>query len=115
MTEFWETAFTKMQLAWGLEPTASALLACDHFARSPSPSNGSAWTSKKAPMYGQGARLGDDWYERLPNLKMYFYDADSVEREFGPHGLVEMSEIEEQAGSDVPLPFIHVICKKAER
>jgi SAM-dependent methyltransferase len=22
--------------------------------------------SKKAPMYGQGPRLGEDWYERLP-------------------------------------------------
>src|SRR5690606_26362179 len=33
MTEFWEAAFTKMQTAWGLEPTASALLACDYFTR----------------------------------------------------------------------------------
>lgn len=24
MTEFWETAFTKMQMAWGLEPTVFA-------------------------------------------------------------------------------------------
>src|SRR5690606_13293438 len=41
--------------------------------------------SKKAPMYGQGARLGDDWYERGPGLQMFFYDAASVEREFAPY------------------------------
>lgn len=33
MTEFWEAAFSKMQLAWGLEPTVSACLAGDEFAR----------------------------------------------------------------------------------
>lgn len=68
--------------------------------------------SKKAPMYGQGTQLGDDWYERLPDLRMYFYDADSVEREFGPHGLVEFSEIDEPAPNGTALPFINVVCKK---
>lgn len=33
MAEFWETAFTKMQMAWGLEPTVSASLARPYFAR----------------------------------------------------------------------------------
>jgi hypothetical protein len=32
MTEFWEAAFHRMQLLWGLEPTHSALLAADRFA-----------------------------------------------------------------------------------
>lgn len=68
--------------------------------------------SKKAPMYGQGTRLGDDWYERLPDLKMYFYDAASVEREFRPHGLVEFSEIDEPALNGSSLPFINVVCRK---
>lgn len=68
--------------------------------------------SKKAPMYGQGTRLGDDWYERMPDLKMYFYDASSVEREFGPHGLVELSEIDEPTHSGGSFPFINVVCKK---
>jgi len=68
--------------------------------------------SKKAPMYGQGPRLGEDWYERLPNLPMYFYDAESVKREFGPHGLLEFSEIDEPSGGGLSLPFINVICKR---
>jgi SAM-dependent methyltransferase len=205
MTEFWEAAFNKMQLAWGLEPTESAALASDTFARvgvrnvlipgigygrnaKPFLDRGMSVTgieisetaielarsrlgleipivhgsvadmpfdrrkydgifcygvvylldargrqklirdcyrqlepgghmvftviSKKAPMYGQGPRLGDDWYERLPGLPMYFYDADSVKREFGPYGLVEISEINEPAGDGATLPFINVVCKR---
>jgi hypothetical protein len=64
-------------------------------------------------MYGQGPRLGDDWYERLPGLPMYFYDADSVRREFAPYGLVESSEINEPADGGVALPFINVFCRKS--
>jgi SAM-dependent methyltransferase len=69
--------------------------------------------SKKAPMYGQGAKLGEDWYERLPGLKMFFYDASSIEREFGPYGLVELSEIDEPTHGGGSLPFINVVCKVA--
>lgn len=205
MTEFWETAFSKMQLAWGVEPTSSASLARDCFIRAgakdvlipgigygrnakPFLESGLSVTgieisetaielarsqlgleipiihgsvtdmpfdrrqyggifcygliylldargrgklirdcyrqlapgghmiftviSKRAPMYGQGPRLGDDWYERLPNLPMYFYDAESVKREFGPYGLVEFSEIDEPSGGGVSLPFINVLCKR---
>jgi SAM-dependent methyltransferase len=205
MAEFWESAFTKMQLAWGLEPTESASLARDYFARvgvkdvlipgigygrnakpflecgmsvtgieisetaialarsrlgleipivhgsvtdmpfdgrqydgifcyglvylldprgrekfirdcyrQLSPGGHMIFTviSKKAPMYGQGTRLGDDWYERLPNLPMYFYDSESVTREFAPYGLLEFSEIDEPSGGGVSLPFINVICRR---
>ncbi|NWA02219.1 class I SAM-dependent methyltransferase [Pseudomonas gingeri] len=67
--------------------------------------------SKQAPMYGQGKRLGEDCYERAPGLPMFFYDAVSVEREFGAFGLVAFSAIDEPAGSG-SLPFIHVVCRK---
>ncbi|HQY64606.1 MAG TPA: hypothetical protein PK141_24575 [Polyangiaceae bacterium] len=43
---------------------------------------------------------------------MYFHDAVSVAREFGPHGLVELSEIDEPSGGGGSLPFVQVICKK---
>lgn len=68
--------------------------------------------SKKAPMYGQGTRLGDDWYERMPGLKMFFYDAASVEREFGTYGLVEFVEIDEPTSGGGFFPFINVVCTK---
>lgn len=205
MAEFWETAFLDKQLMWGLEPTASAILARDHFARAGvkdvlipgigygrnaraflergmsvvgieisetaialarsklgleipihhgsvtdmpfdtrrydgifcyglvylldaagrdklirdcheqlAPGGQMIFTviSKKAPMYGLGTRLGDDWFERMPGLKMFFYDAHSVEREFGPHGLVEHSEIDEPAPHGGSLPFFNVICRR---
>lgn len=205
MSEFWETAFAKMQLAWGLEPTRSAVLARDRFVRAgaktvlipgigygrnakPFLESGMAVTgieisetaialarsrlglelpifhgsvtdmpfdekqydgifcygliyllnpggraklledcfrqlapgghmiftviSKTAPMYAQGPRLGDDWYERLPGLPMYFYDRDSVRREFGAFGLLEISEIDEPSGDGVSLPFLDVICRR---
>jgi len=205
VTEFWEAAFTKMQLAWGLEPTASACLARDYFVRAGakdvlipgigygrnakpflesgmsvagieiseraialarselglqipihhgsvtdmpfndrkhdgifcygliylldaagrekllrdcyrqlSPGGHMIFTviSKKAPMYGQGPQLGEDWYERHPNLPMYFYGPESVEREFGRYGLVGFSEIDEVVSASESLPFINVICKR---
>lgn len=68
--------------------------------------------SKKAPMYGRGTRLGVDRYEIMPDVKMFFYDADSVQREFGPHGLVELSEIDEPTLSGGSFPFINAVCKK---
>lgn len=204
-SEFWETAFIEKQLMWGLEPTRSAVLAKDYFARfgvrevlipgvgygrnakvfldhgmsvtgieisataialaraqlgldipihhgsvtsmpyddrhydgifcygliylldAPArakliqdchrqlaPGGHMIFTviSKRAPMYGRGTKLGDDRYEILPGVEMYFYDADSVAREFGPHGLIEQSEIDEPAPSGGSLPFINVVCRR---
>lgn len=68
--------------------------------------------SKDAPMYGQGPRLGDDWYEIHPGMKMYFYGAESVEREFGDFGLVEQSKIDEPLHNGSSFPFINVVCRK---
>lgn len=205
VTEFWEGAFDERELMWGLTPTASALAACDLFARAGAKSvlipgigygrnarpflergmsvvgieisktaiglarsrlglevpivHGSVTDmpfddqtydgifchgllylldgggrqklasvcyqqlapgghmvftviSKKAPMFGQGPRLGDDWYERLPGLPMYFYDEASVRRELGAYGLIEVSEVDEPAGDGATLPFLRVVCRR---
>jgi SAM-dependent methyltransferase len=68
--------------------------------------------SKQAPMYGQGPRLGDDWYEIHPGMKMYFYDVDSVQREFGGYGLVEHFNLDEPLHNGGSFPFINVLCRK---
>lgn len=68
--------------------------------------------SKEAPMYGQGPRLGDDWYEIHPGMRMYFYDGAAVEREFGDYGLVEQSRIDEPLHNGSSFPFINVVCTK---
>lgn len=68
--------------------------------------------SKTAPMYGQGARLGEDRYERLPGLPMFFYDEDSVRRAFAPYGLVAFEPFDEPNGHGVSLPFFRVLCRR---
>lgn len=68
--------------------------------------------SKSAPMYRAGRRLGEDWYERLPGVPMFFYDAASVRREFGAYGLVACAEIDEPTGRGGSMPFIEVHCTR---
>lgn len=68
--------------------------------------------SKDAPMYGRGARLGEDWYEILPGMKMYFYDEAAVRREFGAYGICEVVAVEEGAAGGGGFPFFCVSCKK---
>ncbi len=66
--------------------------------------------SKKAPMFGRGTKLGDDWYEAHPGVRIFFYDAESIQRELGPHGKVELSEIDEPNHGGSTFPFINVVC-----
>lgn len=67
--------------------------------------------SKRAPMYGLGSKLGDDWYERAPGLTMFFYDEGSIETELGIYGITDVNEIDEpvEGGS---FPFFNVTCVK---
>lgn len=64
-----------------------------------------------APMYGQGAKLGEDWFERLPGLPMFFYSEAAVRREFGPAGLVGFSPLDEPSHGGA-LPFFNIVCAK---
>ena len=67
--------------------------------------------AKRAPMYGRGAKLDEDRYEILPGVKMFFYDAASIAREFGPYGLATQSEIDEPSPHGAAsLPFLTAIC-----
>lgn len=65
--------------------------------------------SKRAPMYGQGERLSDDWYRMPYGVDLYFYDQRSIEHEFRPYGLREVSELDEPTGGTTH-PFFNVIC-----
>jgi SAM-dependent methyltransferase len=202
MTEFWEIAFNKMQMMWGLAPTVSAVEAAARFAhagarnalipgigygrnakpfiergiavtgieisgtaialaraelgmqfpihhgsvsnmpfdeqtydgiychgllylldaagrakciedckRQLAPGREMVFTliSKDAPMYAQGPKLGEDWYERLPGLPMYFYDEHSVRREFGSSA--QISKIDEPSHG-AAIPFLQVTCRQ---
>jgi len=71
--------------------------------------------SKKAPMFGKGKQLSKDRFETMKGVKIFFYDADSVKREFEEYGLIEFSEIDESAKNmkdKPPVRFIIIKCKK---
>jgi len=72
--------------------------------------------SKKAPMFGKGNQVSKDRFEIMKGVKMFFYDSDSVKREFGKYGFIEFPEIDEpnkHMENKPPLKFINVKCKKA--
>ncbi len=71
--------------------------------------------SKKAPMFGKGKQLDEDYFEIMEGVKMFFYDSDSIKQEFGKYGLVEVSEIDEPSKNmknKPPIHFIIIKCKK---
>ncbi len=71
--------------------------------------------SKEAPMFGKGKQLGTDYYEIIEGVKMFFYDSDSIQQEFGAYGLVEISEVVEPHKNNEtkpPFTFLMVKCQK---
>ncbi|GAB6430769.1 class I SAM-dependent methyltransferase [Bacillus luti] len=71
--------------------------------------------SKKAPMYGKGKQLDQDYYEVMEGIKMFFYDSESIKQDFNKYGLVQVSEIDEPNKNMVNKPsinFIMITCKK---
>lgn len=73
--------------------------------------------SKDAPMFGKGKQLGKDYFEIMDGVKMFFYDSESVQEDFGKYGLVEHSEVIEphkNMKNEPPFKFIMVICQKKQ-
>lgn len=52
--------------------------------------------SKKSPNYQMGKPLSKDRFEIMKGVKMFFYDEDSVIKEFGKFGLIKYKEIDEK-------------------
>jgi SAM-dependent methyltransferase len=74
-----------------------------------------AIASKLTGLYGRGKYLSRDRYEISKGLKAYFYDSDSVMKEFSRFGMIDCIDIEEpvkfmEGEETVKLKF--VICKK---
>ncbi len=71
--------------------------------------------SKNNLMFGKGKELDKDYFEIREGLKMFFYDSESIEKEFGEYGLIEYSEIDEphkNRENVPPFKFIMVKCQK---
>jgi len=66
-------------------------------------------------LFGKGKLVSTDrfWIEK--GLTVFFYDSESVQKEFGPFGLVEYSEINEPVKhmeNEEPMKFFRVVCQK---
>jgi SAM-dependent methyltransferase len=71
--------------------------------------------SKNDSLYGKGKQLSKDRFDMPHGAKLFFYDPDSVRREFGNYGLAGFSEIDEPVKfkkDGPPMKFTIVICKK---
>ena len=72
-------------------------------------------TSKHSSMFGLGKFLSKDRFEVSKGLKVFFYDSESITKEFSKFGLTDYKEIEEpikfMEGQD-PIKLNFVICKK---
>ncbi len=51
--------------------------------------------AKNDPMYGNGKLLSKDRFEMPHEVKLFFYEPDSIKREFGNYGLADFFEIDE--------------------
>lgn len=62
--------------------------------------------TKDAPTYGTGTYISPDRYEIIEGVTMFFYDQESVHREFDSFGLFEITTIQES------FPFFLIKCRK---
>ena len=73
--------------------------------------------SKKMLKLGEGKQLSKDRYKMMNGLNVFFYDFESVKREFENYGLIESIEIDEpikHMKNEPPLKLILVKCKKTQ-
>jgi len=62
--------------------------------------------TKEAQTYGKGTRLSEDRFEMFGGVKIFFYDRQTIEQEFGNNGLLEITEVAES------YPFYLIKCGK---
>ena len=67
-----------------------------------------AVVTKQAQIYGQGACVAKDTFEIFEGVKMFFYDRETIQEEFGKVGLFEITEVTDT------YPFYLIKCQKTE-
>jgi hypothetical protein len=70
--------------------------------------------TKDATTYGVGQKLGVDRYRTKDGVTLYFYDTDSIRKEFGGFGLIEATKIDEAGNGKPATRFWKVVCKKTD-
>lgn len=52
--------------------------------------------STGTPTFGQGEQIGENWFRTPHGVELFYYDLESIQKEFGGVGLMEVREISEQ-------------------
>ncbi|MDR1632354.1 MAG: class I SAM-dependent methyltransferase, partial [Dysgonamonadaceae bacterium] len=71
--------------------------------------------SKNDSMYGKGKQLSKNRFLMTSGAKLFFYDSESIRREFGEYGLTDFSEMDEPVKllkNNPSLKFTVVKCQK---
>jgi SAM-dependent methyltransferase len=71
--------------------------------------------SKNSPNYGTGRQIGKDRFEIPQGAKLFFYDENSIRKEFEAYGLTEFTQIDEPVKNmkkKPPFKFWFVKCRK---
>jgi SAM-dependent methyltransferase len=70
--------------------------------------------SKTSSNYGLGREIAPDTFENAQGVQIFFYDSDSIQKEFGAYGLQDTIEISEHAGTskNASFDFTAVVCRK---
>lgn len=71
--------------------------------------------SEKAPMYANGTKLAENYYETTYGVNLFFYNSKSIEKEFGNYGLVDFVEIDEiykENPNKSSVNFLIIKCRK---
>ncbi len=74
--------------------------------------------SKKDASYGEGEKISKDLYKTKHGVKLFFYDSESIENEFGKYGLLGAHEINEPAenkGNKASHKFWYISCRKEQK
>lgn len=62
--------------------------------------------TKDAQTYGEGKYISKDRFEMYGGVKLFFYDKETIQEEFGKYGLFEVEEVTEN------FPFCLIKCRK---
>ncbi|MDA1772444.1 class I SAM-dependent methyltransferase [Bacillus cereus] len=71
--------------------------------------------SQKDPMFGKGKQLDKDYFEIMEGVKMFFYNSESIKRDFNKYGLVQVSEIDEPNKHMENKPSINFLMIKCQK
>lgn len=63
--------------------------------------------TKDAQIYGQGTQISKDQFEMFGGVKIFFYDKETIEEEFGNAGIFDITEVIEN------YPFYLIKCSKS--